>query len=192
MIKFISKKLSVIILFVLFSSALLAANKKYKKMHESHHGSHGNHKHDEVHMPGLQGKDTTEAEVNDLKNIFKNHKKIKREVGNIENGIKTITESKDEKVRQSIIDHVTMMVTRMQEGKNPEVMIQSPTLTKLFDYYQEIDTEIELSDDGIALIQTSKNPKVVELLQKHASEINDMVDRGMQAVHERMMRSKNN
>ena len=192
MIKFISKKLSVIILFVLFSSALLAANKKYKKMHESHHGSHGNHKHDEVHMPGLQGKDTTEAEVNDLKNIFKNHKKIKREVGNIENGIKTITESKDEKVRQSIIDHVTMMVTRMQEGKNPEVMIQSPTLTKLFDYYQEIDTEIELSDDGIALIQTSKNPKVVELLQKHASEINDMVDRGMQAVHERMIRSKNN
>jgi hypothetical protein len=192
MIKFISKKLSVIILFVLFSSALLAANKKYKKMHESHHGSHGNHKHDEVHMPGLQGKDTTEAEVNDLKNIFKNHKKIKREVGNIENGIKTITESKDEKIRQSIIDHVTMMVTRMQEGKNPEVMIQSPTLTKLFDYYQEIDTEIELSDDGIALIQTSKNPKVVELLQKHASEINDMVDRGMQAVHERMMRSKNN
>lgn len=192
MIKFISKKLSVIILFVLFSSALLAANKEYKKMHESHHGSHGNHKHDEVNMPGLQGKDTTEAEVNDLKNIFKNHKKIKREVVNIENGIKTITESKDEKVRQSIIDHVTMMVTRMQEGKNPEVMIQSPTLTKLFDYYQEIDTEIELSDDGIALIQTSKNPKVVELLQKHASEINDMVDRGMQAVHERMRRSKNN
>ena len=192
MVKFVSKKLSAIILFVLFSSALLAANKEYKKMHESHHGSHGNHKHDEVNMPGLQGKDTTEAEVNDLKNIFKNHKKIKREVVNIENGIKTITESKDEKVKQSIIDHVTMMVTRMQEGKNPEVMIQSPTLTKLFDYYQEIDTEIELSDDGIALIQTAKNPKVVELLQKHASEINDMVDRGMQAVHERMMRSKNN
>ena len=192
MVKFASKKISVIILLVLLSSALLAANKEYKKMHESHHGSHGNHKHDEVNMPGLQGKDTTEAEVNDLKNIFKNHKKIKREVVNIENGIKTITESKDEKVRQSIIDHVTMMVTRMQEGKNPEVMIQSPTLTKLFDYYQEIDTEIELSDDGIALIQTSKNPKVVELLQKHASEINDMVDRGMQAVHERMMRSKNN
>jgi hypothetical protein len=192
MVKFASKKLSVIILLVLLSSALLAANKEYKKMHESHHGSHGNHKHDEVNMPGLQGKDTTEAEVNDLKNIFKNHKKIKREVVNIENGIKTITESKDEKVKQSIIDHVTMMVTRMQEGKNPEVMIQSPTLTKLFDYYQEIDTEIELSDDGIALIQTSKNPKVVELLQKHASEINDMVDRGMQAVHERMMRSKNN
>ena len=70
MVKFVSKKLSVIILFVLFSSALLAANKEYKKMHESHHGSHGNHKHDEVNMPGLQGKDTTEAEVNDLKNIY--------------------------------------------------------------------------------------------------------------------------
>ena len=72
MVKFVSKKISVIILLVLLSSALLAANKEYKKMHESHHGSHGNHKHDEVNMPGLQGKDTTEAEVNDLKNIFKN------------------------------------------------------------------------------------------------------------------------
>jgi len=30
---------------------------------------------------------------------------------------------------------------------------------------------------------------VVKLLQKHAGEISDMVDRGMQAIHERMMRS---
>jgi esterase/lipase len=151
---------------------------------------HGHHKHDEVNMPGLQGKDTTPKEVNDLKNIFQNHKKISRTVKNIKNGIETVTISKDEKIRESIVSHVSMMVTRFQQGKNPEVIIQSPTLTELFKYYQKIDTEIELVEDGIKVIQTSNDQVVINLLQKHAAEINDMVKRGMQSVHERMMKSQ--
>ena len=81
------------------------------------------------------------------------------------------------------------MVTRLQEGKNPEVIIQSPTLDSLFDFYEEIDTEIELTDKGIKVIQTSTNPKVIKLLQKHAAEVSDMSKRGMEAVHERMMKN---
>ena len=80
-----------------------------------------------------------------------------------------------------------MMVTRLQEGRNPEVIIQSPTLDRLFDYYREIDTEIEVTELGISVLQTSSNPEVVALLQKHAAEVSDMAARGMAAVHERMM-----
>ena len=108
---------------------------------------------------------------------------------NLPNGIKTLTETKNEQLRENIIDHVTMMVTRLQEEKNPKVIIQSPTLHEIFEYYDEIETEIELTDQGIALVQTSNNPQVVALLQQHAAEILDMVDRGMEAVHERMMSS---
>jgi len=36
-------------------------------------------------------------------------------------------------------------------------------------------------------VQTSGNPEVVALLQKHAAEVSDMAERGMEAVHERMM-----
>ena len=79
-----------------------------------------------------------------------------------------------------------MMVTRLEEGRNPEVMIQSPTLDAIFEVYDQIDTEIELTDTGIAVIQTSDNPDVVSLLQTHAAEVSDMSDRGMVAVHERM------
>jgi len=161
---------------------------------DNHHGHskmmHGHHQHDEVNMPGLQGKDTTPKEVNDLKNIFQNHKKISRTVKNIKNGIETVTISKDEKIRESIVSHVSMMVTRFQQGKNPEVIIQSPTLTELFKYYQKIDTEIELVENGIKVVQTSNDPVIINLLQKHATEINDMVKRGMQSVHERMMKSQ--
>jgi hypothetical protein len=140
--------------FLLLSSSnlLAASNDEYKKNHEKmmkkHGHGHGKYGHDEVNMPGLQGKDTTDIEVSDLKNIFQNHKEIKRTVTNIPNGIKTET------------------------------------------YSDKIETEIELTDTGISVLQTSEDPKVVELLQKHAAEINDMVERGMRAVHERMMSSK--
>ena len=158
--------------------------------HKKHKHGHGHSEHDEVNMPGLQGIDTTEAEVNDLKTIFKNHKEIKRTVTNLDNGIKTETYSDNEEIRAAIVNHVTLMVTRIQENRNPKVMIQSPTLDKLFNNFDKIETSIELTDTGIAVIQTSEDPKVVKLLQTHASEINDMVEKGMQAIHDRMMSSK--
>ena len=172
-------------------------NHNYTAMHDSHHGAQSKsegvkghtHKHDEVNMPGLQGKDTTDQEVNDLKEIFRSHKGIIRVVSNLENGIVTTTEAENKTLREAIVSHVTMMVTRLQEGKNPEVIIQSPTLDSLFDFYEEIDTEIELTDKGIKVIQTSTNPKVIKLLQKHAAEVSDMSKRGMEAVHERMMKN---
>ena len=67
-------------------------------------------------MPGLKGIDTTAKEENDLKTIFKTHKEIKRRVVKLKNGIKTITESKNIKLREAIIDHVSMMVIRLEEG----------------------------------------------------------------------------
>ena len=158
--------------------------------HKKHKHGHGHSEHDEVNMPGLQGIDTTETEVNDLKKIFQNHKEIKRTVTNIENGIKTETYSENLEIRAAIVSHVTAMITRIQEGRNPKVLIQSPTLDKLFNNYDKIETSIELTDTGIAVIQTSEDPKVAKLLQTHASEINDMVEKGMQAIHERMMSSK--
>ena len=149
-----------------------------------HHG--GKHEHDEINMPGLQGKDTTDREVNDLKEIFRSHEGISRRVSNVQNGIVTTTEAEDETLREAIISHVSMMVTRLQEGRNPEVIIQSPTLDALFDFYDEIDTEIETTELGVKVIQTSSNPRVVRLLQAHAAEVSDMASRGMEAVHERM------
>ena len=171
-----------------------SGNHNYAKMHKSHHGegssyqerNSNSHKHDEAKMPGLQGKDTTEQEVVDLKEIFRSHKGINRVVSNLPNGIVTITEAEDETLREAIISHVLMMVTRLQEGKNPEIIIQSPTLDALFEVYGEIDTELELTDTGVKVIQTSDNSDVVELLQTHAAEVSDMAKRGMQAVHERM------
>ena len=184
----LSKKTLFALFLLLFNSIQFLSAEEMK--HKKYKHGHGHGEHDEVNMPGLQGIDTTEAEVNDLKTIFKNHKEIKRTVTNLDNGIKTETHSDNEEIRAAIINHVTLMVTRIQENRNPKVMIQSPTLDKLFNNFDKIETSIELTETGIAVIQTSEDPKVVNLLQTHASEINDMVEKGMRAIHERMMSSK--
>ncbi len=64
--------------------------------------------------------------------------------------------------------------------------IQSPTLDALFDVYDEINTEVEMTELGVKVIQTSSNPKMVHLLQKHAAEVGVMANRGVEAVHKHM------
>ena len=69
------------------------------------------------------------------------------------------------------------------------MIIQSPTLDLLFDRYDEIETSVEVTDHDVHVIQTSSISEVVALLQQHAAEVSEMSERGMRAVHERMMAS---
>src|SRR5210317_28616 len=100
MLFLLSNKILFALFLLLFTSIqfLSAEEMKHKKY------KHGHGEHDEVNMPGLQGIDTTETEVNDLKTIFKNHKEIKRTVTNLDNGIKTETYSNNEEIRSAIVN----------------------------------------------------------------------------------------
>ena len=174
-----------------FAPHMLNGSHNYAEQMKAHHGSSEegqvNHSHDEVNMPGLQGKDTTENEVDDLKTIFKNHKQITRTVENISNGITTTTETTDDKLRDALVRHVVAMVARLEEKRDPKIIIQSPTLDKLFAESDAIQTNITMTELGIVVTQTSTNPIVVKALQTHAAEVSDMARRGMEAVHERML-----
>jgi hypothetical protein len=186
-----------------------AANATTQAMHDgmaaAHHGSHnsanntngdphsamGHHKHgamqhDEVNMPGLRGKDTTEAEVGDMRAMFQQHTAIERTVTNLPNGIRTVTQTDDAQLRPKLVGHVVSMLARMQSKRNPEVIIQSPTLNPLFARGDEIQTTIEMSPTGVIVTQTAADPQLVALLQTHAAEVSDLAKRGMQAVHEQM------
>jgi hypothetical protein len=159
----------------------------------AHHGTENGHMmqggmmHDEENMPMLNGVNTTEQEVDDLKALFKNHLAINRRVEMLPNGIKTVTESDDEVIRTALVNHVAGMINRVEVGDNPQIPIQSAMLTPIFDGGQTITTEINATETGVEVIQTSTDPVVVEALQKHATEVSDLAARGMQAVHEQMM-----
>lgn len=154
-------------------------------------GGHGHGRdgrgHDEVTMPGLRGLDASEQESAELAEMFRRFPEIDREVTHLPNGIRTRTYSSDEALMATVASHVTSMITRVEEGRDPKIFIQSPTLDILFERRDRITTEIETTDAGIIVTQTSDDPELVAALQIHAGEVSAMVDRGMAAVHEMMM-----
>jgi len=156
--------------------------------HAPHQHGHGAGAHDEVNMPGLRGLDATPEESAELAVMFRNFPAIYREVTSLPDGIRTITWSEDEQVMAVVVSHVVGMIGRVEDGRDPKVFIQSPTLDILFERREKIATTIETTDEGIVVVQTSDDQEVVAALQTHAAEVSDMVDRGMQAVHEAMMR----
>lgn len=187
------KKLSVFMMIVFLISAVVvfAAEKhgthakQHGHMHGHMHGADGTG-HDEYTMPGLRGENATSAESEEIGLLFRKFEKISREVENLENGIKTTTNSSDPEVLPALISHVVGMLQRVSENDDPKIMIQSPTLDVFFLKGDQINTDFEITDQGIIVVQTSNDPELVTALQTHAAEVTAMVDRGMEAVHEMM------
>jgi len=150
----------------------------------SGHGMRGGH----GMMAMLQGVDTTHAEVAELRDLFMNHRQISRTVTNLPDGIRTVTEADDPDLAAVIVSHVVGMNARVQEGLDPQIGIQSPTLDVIFANRDLIDTVLEPTPTGIVVIQTSSDPETVAALQTHAAEVTDMVNHGMRAVRGAMMR----
>ena len=160
------------------------------------HGMHGHGSdgtgHDEMTMPGLRGPNATPTESAELAIMFRNFDTITREVTILPDGIRTITNSSDEDVMEALVSHVIGMIDRVENGDDPKIMIQSPTLDIFFTRGEAITTEIDVTDEGIVVTQTSDDPDLVDALQIHAAEVTDMADHGMQAVHEMMMKCAGN
>ena len=91
-----------------------------KHGHRGHH--HNGAGHDEVNMPGLRGVDTTAAEVDDMKKMFRQHGAIQRTVVNLPNGVRTTTESADPELRAAVVAHVVGMIARVEAGRDPQVV----------------------------------------------------------------------
>ena len=150
------------------------------------HGA-GGFGHDEATLPGLRGLNATESESAELATMFRSFETISREVTNLPDGIRTVTRSSDAAVMEALVSHVVGMIGRVDAGDDPQIFIQSPTLDIFFERGDRIDTTIDVTDEGIVVVQTSDDPELVEALHVHAAEVTALADRGMQAVHEMMM-----
>lgn len=138
-----------------------------------------------THM--LQGIDTDETEVADMRALFLDHPAIRRSVVNLPDGIETLTESDDPALAEAIVRHVAGMIGRVEDNRAPRVPIQSPTLDLLFANRALIRTEIVPTETGVRVTQRSDDAATVAALQTHAAEVSDLAAQGMQAVHARMM-----
>ena len=168
-----------------------SAHHKYQEMHKKHHGenaenAHGHGEHDTESMPGLRGENASQAESDEIALLFRNFETITREVENLQNGIRTVTHSTDVDVMKTLVSHSAGMIDRVKRKDDPKIMIQSPTLDVFFLQGDEIDSTIEVTEQGLIITQTSENAQLIEALQTHAAEVTAMADRGMEAVHEMM------
>jgi len=126
------------------------------------------------------------SESDEIALLFRNFETITREVEKLENGIRTVTHSTDADVMKTLVSHSVGMIDRVKRKDDPKIMIQSPTLDAFFLQGDEIESTIEVTENGLVITQTSENAQVVEALQTHAAEVTAMTDRGMEAVHEMM------
>ena len=139
--------------------------------------------------PGMMGGNATMGERSDIHDLFSNHEKIKRTVTNLPDGIRTVTESDDPQVAATIKKHVAEMGKRVEEGRDPGLPIETPALHAIFRNKDKIKTAYETTEKGIAVVQTSTDATAVKALQDHAAEVTDLVQRGMVAAHEAMMKN---
>lgn len=132
---------------------------------------------------------TTIAQMAVVHELFLNHNRITRTVMKLPGGIRTITESDDPLTAQRIKDHIATMTERVMAGDDPGLPMESAALQTLFRNKDKIRTHAETTAKGVVLIQISSDPETVAALQQHASEVSDLVRRGMPALHDAMTKN---
>ncbi len=139
-------------------------------------------------MMGMDHGSATMTERAEIHDMFLSHDLIKRTVTNLPDGIRTVTESDDPELAAVIASHVAGMIERVKEGRDPKLPIQSATLEIIFRNRDKIRTTIEATAKGVVVVQTSSDRETVVALQTHAAEVSDLVNRGMVAAHQGMMK----
>lgn len=117
------------------------------------------------------------------------HDRITRTVTNLANGVRTVTESNDPQVAALIREHVKTSVSRLATGDDPGLPMETPALHSLFRNSAKIRTTSEPTPNGVVVTQTSDDATVVAELQTHAAEVSRLVEGGMAALHESMMKN---
>jgi hypothetical protein len=143
-------------------------------------------------MSGMMGKShdsATMALMMGSHELVMNHDRIKRTVTNLPNGVRTVTESDDAHVAALIKEHVAISVQRVQKGDDPQLPMETPALHSLFTNNDKIHTTREVTAKGVVVVQTSDDSSTVAALQKHASEVSELVVGGMAAMHASMMKN---
>jgi len=141
-------------------------------------------------MMGMRHDSTTMAEMAIVHELIRNHDRITRTVTNLPDGIRTVTESTDSSLAKLIRQHVEAMTTRVASRDDPGLPMESSALRAIYRSGTSVRTTIDTTARGAIVVQTSTDSATVVALQQHATEVTDLVRRGMAAMHDGMMRMR--
>jgi len=140
-------------------------------------------------MMGTNHDSATMAQMGAIHELIMNHDKITRTVKNLPNGIRTTTTSNDPQLARRIKEHAITMHGRVVAGDDPGLPVESEALHAIFRDNAKIRTVVDTNVKGVVVVQTSRDSATVVALQTHAAEVTDLVQRGMTAMHEAMMKN---
>jgi hypothetical protein len=98
-------------------------------------------------------------------------------------GIETVTGSSNPEVTRLLQKHVGSMLAHVKEAR--PIHQRDPLFAEIFRYADRIEAEYELTPTGVRVVETSRDPYVVKLLQAHAAVVDAFIANG----HAEMMRN---
>ncbi len=126
---------------------------------------------------GMMGDPAHAADMRLFHQLFEHRADITRQVTRREDGIDTITESKNPEVTRLLQAHVASMLARVKESR--PIHQRDPLFVELFKNADRIEARHELTAGGVRVIETSKDAYVVKLLQAHADVVSAFLANGM-------------
>jgi hypothetical protein len=126
---------------------------------------------------GMMGDAVHMADMQLFHQLFDHRMEIDRQVVKRQDGIETVTESKNPDVTRLLQAHVASMLARVKEAR--PIHQRDPLFAELFRYADRIEARHELTAGGVRVIETSQDAYVVKLLQAHAEVIGAFLANGM-------------
>ena len=126
---------------------------------------------------GMMGDAAHAADMQLFHQLFEHRTENNRQVIAREDGIETVTESKNPEVTRLLQTHVASMLARVNEGR--PIHQRDPLFVELFKNADRIEARHELTAGGVRVIETSKDAYVVKLLHAHAEVVSAFLANGM-------------
>lgn len=136
------------------------------------------------------GDSTTSAVMRVVHELIMNHDKLRRTVVNLPNGIRTVTESDDPTLARQLKAHVAATGEFVAQGRDPNLPMSTAALHGVLQNGVRITRVTSVTEKGVVVTETSADSATVALLQAHAAEVTDLVNRGMAAAQEAMMKGR--
>jgi hypothetical protein len=126
---------------------------------------------------GMMG---TGADMSAYMELFDRHRELRRTVHLIPGGVRTLTESDSPELVAQLQAHVAAMYDHLEQGL--EVTCMSQSLPVLFRHASSYRRRFQLTEKGVAVTETSSDPRIVKAIREHAREVTGFVHHGMAAM----------
>lgn len=121
---------------------------------------------------------TVRADQDVFHYLLEHHAEIRRTVSTRPNGVETLTESDNPAVAAKIQEHVEAMHARVTQGRG--LRFWDDLFAAIFKNHLLIKMEVQRTDRGARVVETSSDPWGVALIQAHAAAVSGFVARGFE------------